>query len=645
LLERHINVQTSTLKPLIWRRWQLSRSAYARLTIANAIAIWLLIVLGGLVRVTYSGTGCGEDWPLCNGRLLPRLQFNELIEWTHRLVSLLVGVLLLVTVAATLIWYRRERKLLIFGLLTPFSYLLQAALGAMTVILHLDHSWVAAHMANSMILIAWATLLAFYARRQPAQPGRASRQTVRLRALALIGLFFTFAAMGSGSAVIGMGANLACPTWPQCSPDQIFPVSSEQWVSFGHRLSVGIANILLIVLGVAVWRTRRHERPTVRVIGVLAGLFALQVFLGAFTVFLDAPAFLKGAHLAVAAATWSTLVITTALIWRNLPTVPDSDEHSDLQAKNPALVQKELVSVGDKMSMLQTVRLYLSLMRLNVIPLLLVPTGAAMLMAAAQQPGTTPNLIELLILTLTGGTLAAGGAHALNQYYERDLDARMRRTRRRGIVTGQLRPRNALIFGLALTTTAVILLALTVNWLAAALSLGGHFFYTFVYTLWLKRTTAQNIVIGGAAGAVPPLVGWAAVTGRLDLPALLFFAIIFFWTPAHFWALALVRREDYEAAGVPMLPVVRGEAYTRRSILVYSLLLVGVSVLPVALGTLGWLYLLIAVGLGGWFVRQSWRLQLSRTNIGAWRLFKFSNYYLALLYAVMVIDRLIVLGN
>jgi heme o synthase len=645
LLERHVNVQTSTLKPLIWRRWQLSRSVYARLTIANAIAIWLLIVLGGLVRVTYSGTGCGEDWPLCNGRLLPRLQFNELIEWTHRLVSLLVGVLLLVTVAATLIWYRRERKLLIFGLLTPFSYLLQAALGAMTVILHLDHSWVAAHMANSMILIAWATLLAFYARRQPAQPGRASRQTVRLRVLALIGLFFTFAAMGSGSAVIGMGANLACPTWPQCSPDQIFPVSSEQWVSFGHRLSVGIANILLIVLGVAVWRTRRHERPTVRVIGVLAGLFALQVFLGAFTVFLDAPAFLKGAHLAVAAATWSTLVITTALIWRNLSTVPDSGKHSDLQAKNPALVQKELVSVGDKMSMLQTVWLYLSLMRLNVIPLLLVPTGAAMLMAAAQQPGTTPNLIELLILTLTGGTLAAGGAHALNQYYERDLDARMRRTRRRAIVTGQLRPRNALIFGLALTTTAVILLALTVNWLAAALSLGGHFFYTFVYTLWLKRTTAQNIVIGGAAGAVPPLVGWAAVTGRLDLPALLFFAIIFFWTPAHFWALALVRREDYEAAGVPMLPVVRGEAYTRRSILVYSLLLVGVSVLPVVLGTLGWLYLLIAVGLGGWFVRQSWRLQLSRTNIGAWRLFKFSNYYLALLYAVMVIDRLIVLGN
>jgi protoheme IX farnesyltransferase len=283
-------------------------------------------------------------------------------------------------------------------------------------------------------------------------------------------------------------------------------------------------------------------------------------------------------------------------------------------------------------------------MRPQVIPLLLIPTVASMLIAAVQHP-PQEALLALIGWTMLGGTLATGGAHALNQYLERDIDARMRRTRQRAIVSGRIKPNSALAFGVSLTVVAIGQLWLTVNALAALLALAGNLFYVFVYTLWLKRITPQNIVIGGASGAVPPLVGWAAVTGRLDLPAILFFAIIFFWTPAHFWALALVRQNDYKEAGVPMLPVVRGEAFTRLNILGYTVLMVGATLLPVMLHALSWLYLVTATGLGLWFIVKAVRLMRYGSTARAWKLFKFSNNYLAVLYAVMVLDRLLALGG
>jgi protoheme IX farnesyltransferase len=279
-------------------------------------------------------------------------------------------------------------------------------------------------------------------------------------------------------------------------------------------------------------------------------------------------------------------------------------------------------------------------MRPHVIPLLLVPTVAAMLIAAVQQPPQR-SLLALIGWTVLGGTLAAGGAHAINQYLDRDIDARMRRTSHRAVVTGRIAPGRALAFGVALSALGFAQLWLTVNATAALLAVAGNLFYVFVYTLWLKRTSVQNIVIGGAAGAVPPLVGWAAVTGEVGLPALLFFAIIFFWTPAHFWALALVRQEDYREAGIPMLPVVRGEATTRAGILRYALLLVGATLLPVAIQALGGVYLLAAGALGVVFVWRAVELARQGSPARAWRLFKFSNTYLALLYLAMVVDRLL----
>jgi heme o synthase len=285
----------------------------------------------------------------------------------------------------------------------------------------------------------------------------------------------------------------------------------------------------------------------------------------------------------------------------------------------------------------------------RVIPLLLIPTVAAMLIAAVQFPvpeGQT--LWELILWTSVGGILTTGGAHTINQFLEQDLDARMRRTKRRPLVTGRISPKGALIFGVSLTAGGVALLWLMVNPVASMLSLAGNLFYVVVYTMWLKRTTVQNIVIGGAAGAVPPLVGWAAITGNIGLPAVLFFAIIFFWTPAHFWALALVRREDYEAAGVPMLPAVKGDLVTQRSILFYAVLLVITSVLPFMINALSWLYLVTALLLGWVLVNKSVQLlrkgKQSGAQARAMKLFKFSNTYLALLYLVMVVDRLIALG-
>lgn len=293
-------------------------------------------------------------------------------------------------------------------------------------------------------------------------------------------------------------------------------------------------------------------------------------------------------------------------------------------------------------SLPHTVSTYLSLMKPRIIPLLLIPTGAAMLIAERLQPVPMSTFMRLFLLTMVGGTLAAAGAHVFNCYLDRDLDAAMRRTRGRPFPTGRVSAGPALAFGVALTLASFTLLALAVNWLAALLALGGNLFYVLVYSLWLKRATPQNIVIGGAAGAVPPLVGWAAITHQVGLPAILLFAIIYFWTPAHFWALALVREEDYKTAGVPMLPVVRGRAETRRQIVQYSVLLCLTTVALYATHSMGVFYLVAASALGGVFLFKAWQLLRGAAVAQAWGLFRYSNIYLALLYGAMVVDRLLV---
>ncbi len=279
---------------------------------------------------------------------------------------------------------------------------------------------------------------------------------------------------------------------------------------------------------------------------------------------------------------------------------------------------------------------YVTLTKPRIMVLLLLTAATGMFVGAGGVPAA-----GLLAATLGGLALACGGASALNHVLDRDIDAHMRRTDRRPVAAGRVAPARALEFGVALSALSFVVLASFVNVLAALLAVAGNLFYVVVYTRYLKRSTPQNIVIGGAAGAVPPLVGWAAATGNLTLPALFLFLIVFYWTPPHFWALALLIKRDYEAAQIPMLPVVKGEAETARSIVRYTLLLVVISLLPVFWNTVGWLYLGAALILGGGFIALALALRRETTPARAKRLFTFSLAYLALLFVAMALDAIL----
>jgi len=272
----------------------------------------------------------------------------------------------------------------------------------------------------------------------------------------------------------------------------------------------------------------------------------------------------------------------------------------------------------------------------RIVELLLVTTLPTMFVARQGVPS-----VLLMLATLVGGALAAGGANAINMVVDRDIDRVMHRTRNRPLVTGEVTPKAALVFALVLEVAAFVELWLAVNLLSAVLAVSATAFYVFVYTLWLKRTSAQNIVIGGAAGAVPVLVGWAAVTDRLSWAPLVLFAVVFLWTPPHFWALAVRYREDYEAAHVPMLPVVAPFVRTARQILVYSLALVAVTLVFTPVAHMGWLYSASAGVLGVVLVGYAVRLRLAQTPAAAMALFGYSITYLTLLFVAMAADVLV----
>lgn len=282
-----------------------------------------------------------------------------------------------------------------------------------------------------------------------------------------------------------------------------------------------------------------------------------------------------------------------------------------------------------------TVSDYIALTKPGIMALLLVTTLGAMLIASA---GVPP--FGLVLLTMAGGWLSAAGANAMNCVIDRDIDAKMPRTRKRGTASGEISARNATIFAVALTLGGFLLLGLTVNWLAAGLALAGNLYYVVIYTLWLKRSTPHNIVIGGAAGAVPPLVGWAAVTGTLAAPAWILFAIIFYWTPPHFWSLALLKQGEYGRVHVPMLPVVSGEEYTRRQIFLYTVMLAAVSLMLVPFG-MSWIYLVGTLLLSGWFLKLAYSLLRDPSKALARKTFFYSIWYVAALFAVMATDRIL----
>ena len=584
---------------------------YRALVYASLVASFLVVVWGGVVRVTGSGLGC-PDWPLCHGQFLPSLDPATRIEWFHRFLAIAGGV----TVAATVLWslivYRADRRILTLAAITAILYPLQAVLGAITVILELPPEWVTVHLANAELLLATLTVLAVVVR----WPSVDRTQSAGWTWLAVAAAVGTFVLLLSGAYVRGADATTACPGWPLCgllidnpTPRAFridFPWAGAPAIAMLHRYVAAGVGIVVVLACIEAWRHRR-EAPGLGPLGIATGVvFVTQVAIGAANPLTQFSPWAVGAHPAAASLLWCSVVALAAVAWR------------------PAARQGVLV------------RDLIALTKPAIMSLLLLTALGGMFLA---ERGVPP--FGLLAATLIGGAAASGGAASLNQYFDRDIDERMRRTRKRPLPAHRVSNGLAIWWGIALNVVAFIVLAVFTNLLAAVLALAGTIFYILVYTIWLKRSTAQNIVIGGAAGAIPPLVGWAAITGSLDLAAWLLFAIIFFWTPAHFWALALLIRDDYERAGVPMLPVVRGDEATAWNILAYAASLLPLTLLLFIIGGLGYVYLAAAIILGALFIAYAFRLLRSgalRRRAMARAVYLYSLLYLALLFVAIMVD-------
>ena len=583
---------------------------YRALVYAGLLASFLVVVWGGVVRVTGSGLGC-PDWPLCHGQFLPSLDPATRIEWLHRFLAIVSGLAVATTVLWTLAVHRRDRRALALAILAAVLYPLQAVLGAITVVLELPHEWVTLHLANAQLLLAVLVTLAVTVTWPSLVRMRERAEAWTWVVLgAAIG---TFVLMVSGAIVRGSEATAACASWPACAqssdPAAIawpLPFAGAPGVHMAHRYIAAAVGLVVAYACVEAWRHRR-ESAALGPLAIATGtIFVAQVAVGAANPLTRFSPWALGAHPALASLLWCSVVALAVVAW------------------GPVTGQR------------QVVRDLITLTKPAIMSLLLVTALGAMFLAAR---GVPP--FGVLAATLVGGAAASGGASSLNHYFDRDIDERMRRTRGRPLPAHRISSRLAMAWGLVLNAIAFVVLAAFTNLLAATLAIAGTVFYIVVYTLWLKRATPQNIVIGGAAGAVPPLVGWAAITGSLDLEAWLLFAIIFFWTPAHFWALALLIRDDYERAGVPMLPVVRGDEATAWNILAYAGSLLPLSLFLFIVGGLGYLYLGAAIVLGALFIAYAFRLLRSgalRRRALARGVYLYSLVYLTLLFAAIMVD-------
>ena len=592
---------------------------FAKLAIAAALATYLLIVVGGLVRATDSGLGC-PDWPLCFGAWVPPLELHAWIEHSHRLVAALaVGPLVAMVALITVFTKRRhDRPMLIAAIAAAVLVIVQAWLGGQVVIQQLRAELVTAHLAMALTVLALTIGIA-----DRAVNGAFFRPAAGspIRLVAWTGAA-VFGQMVLGSWVTGSGAGLAFGDFPLMN-GTLLPriVVDQQLVQVAHRA------LAVIVAGLVLWQWQRMRRATAapglrRLASVAAVLVIVQLALGAANVWSRLSALFVVPHLAVGAALWATSVLLYLAV-RRLPVAET--------AAGTHLLEPRASSTGDSL------RAYVALTKPRIIELLLVTTIPTMVLAQHGVPS-----VWLMAAVMIGGSLAAGGANAINMYIDRDIDDVMRRTRNRPLPRHAVTPSRALTFGVILAAVSFAWLTLTVNLLSALLAASAIGFYVFVYTIWLKRTTPRNIVIGGAAGAVPVLVAWAAVTGTVQVPALVLFAIVFYWTPPHFWALALRYRGDYAAAKVPMLPVVKGEAETARQIVLYTLVLVAVSLLLFPAAQMGLIYLVSAVGLGIGFVWYALRvLRDASSGLAAIQLFRFSISYLTLLFAAVAADSLL----
>jgi protoheme IX farnesyltransferase len=585
---------------------------FRRLAVVTIATTFVLIAVGGLVRATDSGLGC-PDWPRCFGKLVPPAELHAWIEHSHRLVASVVMVLVAALVVAA--WRTGQERVVRRAAVAALALVLaQALIGAFVVWWKLRADSVTLHLATALALVALLIFIDFRARHGG---GRRQGQDRRFARLVAAGAGLLYLQMLVGSTVTGHHAGLAYPLdvlWPDLGP-------SVARIQLAHRTLAVVVGTLVVAIWLVARRSQRAHPTVTRLAGYAAGLVAVQIGLGVANVANRLSALTVVPHLAVGALLWGTLF---ALLLH-------ADRFAGLPGRDPA-EPEPAPARGAR----QSATAYFLLTKPRIIELLLVTTVPTMFIAARGVPSPW-----LMAATLFGGALSAASANVLNCYLDRDIDALMRRTARRPLPAHRVDPADALRFGLVLGVAGFVWLWTFVNLLSAVLATAAILFYVFVYTIGLKRRSTQNIVIGGAAGAVPVLVGWSAVTGRVDLPALVLFAIIFYWTPPHFWALSLRFKDDYAAAGVPMLPVVRGARETSTQILYYTVLLVAVTLLLYPAGRMGAVYLAAAVALGGAFIWRALELRRDLTGRRAIRLFSFSNTYLALLFGAMALDAVV----
>jgi len=423
----------------------------------------------------------------------------------------------------------------------------------------------------------------------------------------VLALFFVVSLLTIAGRVVSVTQAWAyCSGFPFCVPTH--PLG---WLKQAHIALVGIASILMFFVLRKAWREQRDQRVLLPLTTILGVMFFSQVLVGAMQVTQGYPFHLVFLHTLTTIALWVSLLL---LVYTS------------------GVLENDSVKI-EKVDKRQRVRDFIALSKPLIVGLLLITTYGGLVIGGKAWPS-----FSLTIWTLIGGALAAGGSSALNQYIDRELDKRMQRTAKRPLADRRLTDAEGLAFGLALSLISYYVLACFVNGLAALLSLAGIIYYVILYSLWLKKATVQNIVIGGGAGAIPPMVGYAAATGHLDWTAWILFAIIFMWTPPHFWALAIVRMKDYEKAGVPMLPVVRGEMETRRQIFIYTIELIAVTLLLPILNLAGVIYLVSSLVLGGALVYAAWTVWKQGGNKVAWRMYKWSSTYLVFIFLAIMID-------
>ena len=604
----------------------------AALTVATTL---VLVTIGVVVRSTDAGLGC-PDWPLCKGQLIPAVgDLKAWVEWIHRDVAAILGLLILGL--PILAWrdHRDRRSLFWLGIVAVLLVGFQAWLGEETVRLGNSGESVTAHLASAMALLG---LLVFILARS-FYPGRIVGRggSQRFTLLAAFGATAIYALLLFGSHVTATTKSaLVFGDWPLMG-GSLFPALTDLTsAEVLHRYVSVIVGVVVIAIGLVAWRTQRSHRAIVRLAVLAAILLPVEVLIGGLQVLTRLSGWTQTLHVALGASIWSTLVGLTVVAYftARQATIPDGGLAA---GSGPPSTRRASISA------------YIALTKPRIIELLLVTTVPAMVLATRQVPGIQiGNWAWLVVWTMVGGTLAAGSANAINCYLDRDIDLLMTRTRRRPLPAHEVEPERAVVFGIVLGVISFAIMAWFVNLLAAFLTLLAIAFYVVVYTMLLKRTTPQNIVIGGAAGALPPVIGWAAVTGSVQLPAILLFALVFYWTPPHFWALSLRIRKDYAAAGVPMLPVVRGVPETTRQIGLYTILLVAISLILWAVAHMGAIYLVAAIVLGAIFLRQAWVLwrqgtSPERSTAQAIRLYKYSITYLSLLMLAVAIDALVLI--